>query len=110
VFERLGYCNAVLQDTNSARISLERAVMTYTHSLDAHYQLAVLYSASGDYSNAVKYAQLVVNIPMKKDTPRAREMKVNAQKLLNELGVQCDDPGLVVFDIRDRRTWNEGRW
>jgi len=78
--------------------------------LTSRWYLAQVYRDVGEYSNAVKYAQLVVNIPMKKDTPRAREMKVNAQKLLNELGVQCDDPGLVVFDIRDRRTWNEGRW
>lgn len=78
--------------------------------LTSRWYLAQVYRDVGEYGNAVKYARLVVNIPMKKDTPRAREIKVNAQKLLNELGVQCDDPGLVVFDIRDRRTWNEGRW
>jgi len=78
--------------------------------LTSRWYLAQVYRDVGDVSNAVKYAQLVVSIPMKKDTPQGREFKRKAQKMLNELGVQCDDPGMVVFDIRDRKTWNEGRW
>ncbi len=78
--------------------------------LTSRWYLAQIYRDVGDVSNAVKYAQLVVNIPMKKDTPQGREFKRNAQKMLNELGVKCDDPGLVVFDIHDRKTWNEGAW
>ncbi len=78
--------------------------------LTSKWYLAQIYRDVGDVSNAVKYAQLVVNIPMKKDTPQGREFKRKAQKMLNDLGVQCDDPGMVVFDIRDRKTWNEGKW
>jgi hypothetical protein len=78
--------------------------------LTSKWYLAQIYRDGGDVSNAVKYAQLVVNIPMKKDTSQGREFKRNAQKMLIELGVKCDDPGMVVFDIRDRKTWNEGRW
>jgi len=78
--------------------------------LTSRWYLAQVYRDVGDVSNAVKYAQLVVNIPMKKDTPQGREFKRKAQNMLNVLGVRCDDPGMVVFDIRDRRTWNEGKW
>ncbi|GEM_PF-1431256 len=78
--------------------------------LTSRWYLAQIYRDVGDVSNALKYAQLVVNIPMKKDTPQGREFKRKAQKLLNELGVKCDDPGMVVFDIHDRKTWNEGKW
>ncbi|MCX7004451.1 MAG: O-antigen ligase family protein [bacterium] len=78
--------------------------------LTSKWYLAQIYRDVGDVSNAVNYAQLVVNIPMKKDTPQGREFKRKAQKMLIELGVRCDDPGLVVFDIHDRKTWNEGKW
>jgi hypothetical protein len=78
--------------------------------LTSKWYLAQLYRDVADVSNALKYAQLVVNIPMKKDTPQGLEFKRKAQKMLNELGVKCDDPGMVVFDIRDKKTWNEGKW
>ncbi|MCX7005360.1 MAG: O-antigen ligase family protein [bacterium] len=78
--------------------------------LTSRWYLAQVYRDVGDVSNAVKYAQLVVNIPMKKDTPQGRVFKRKAQIMLNELGVPCDDPGMVVFDIHDRKTWNEGKW
>ncbi|MCX7005363.1 MAG: O-antigen ligase family protein [bacterium] len=78
--------------------------------LTSKWYLAQVYRNVGDVSNAMKYAQVVVNIPMKKDTPQGREFKRKAQKMLNEIGVQCDDPGMVVFDIWDRRAWNEGKW
>jgi tetratricopeptide (TPR) repeat protein len=78
--------------------------------LTSKWYLAQVYRDMGDVSNAVKYAQLVVNIPMKKDTPQGRAFKRKAQNMLIELGVKCDDPGMIVFDIHDRRTWNEGRW
>jgi hypothetical protein len=78
--------------------------------LTSRWYLAQVYRDVGDVTNALKYAQLVVNIPMKKDTPQGREFKRKAQKMLNELGVKCDDPGMVVFDIHDRKTWNEGKW
>jgi len=47
---------------------------------------------------------------MQKWTREGVIMKQKAHKMLSELGVQCDDPGIVVFDIYDRRTWNEGKW
>jgi len=78
--------------------------------LTSRWYLAQIYRDVGDVSNAVKYAQMVVNIPMKKDTPQGRVFKRKAQIMLNELGVPCDDPGMVVFDIHDRKTWNEGKW
>ena len=68
------------------------------------------YYAFGDTSNCIRYAQLVAATPMKKYTEEGVEYKKGAQKMLRELGVRCDDPGIVVFDIRDKRTWNEGRW
>jgi len=78
--------------------------------LTSKWYLAQVYRNVGDVSNAMKYAQVVVNIPMKKDTPQGREFKRKAQRMLNDLGVPCDDPGMVVFDIHDRKTWNEGKW
>ena len=78
--------------------------------LTSKWYLAQVYRNVGNVSNAVKYAQLVVNIPMKKDTPQGRVFKHKAQNMLNDLGVPCDDPGMVVFDIHDRKTWNEGKW
>lgn len=47
---------------------------------------------------------------MKLDGQVGREMKREAQNMLTELGVKCSDPGFVVFDIYDRKTWNEGKW
>ena len=94
--------------------------------LTPKYYLADLFYQIGDTNNAVKYARLVVNTPMKKWTERGVEFKLKSQKMLkdlrmpglNELGkpggpaanLCCDDPGLVVFDINDKNTWNEGKW
>jgi hypothetical protein len=78
--------------------------------LTSKWYLADVFCRLGDTNKAIEYAQLVVNIPMKKYSERGVELKLKAQKMLNELGVQCDDPGLVVFDIHDRSTWNEGKW
>ena len=72
--------------------------------------LADLYRQMGDTNNAVKYAQLAVATPMKKYTGEGVEFKELARKMLNDLGVPCDSAGVVVFDIWDRKTWNEGAW
>jgi len=72
--------------------------------------LAKIYYENNDISNTIKYAEFIINTPMQKYTERGVEMKKSAQKMLNELGVPCDDPGIVVFDIHDRSTWNEGKW
>ena len=64
----------------------------------------------GDTNNAIKYAWLVVNTPMKKWTDRGKEFKLKSQEMLIDLGERCDDPGLIVFDIHDKKTWNEGAW
>jgi len=78
--------------------------------LTPKYYLADLYYQLSDTSNAIKYARLVVNTPMKKWTERGKVFKLKSQKMLIELGEKCDDPGLIVFDINDKKTWNEGLW
>jgi len=86
--------------------------------LTPKYYLADLFYQLGDTNNAIKYARLVVNTPMKKWTECGKEFKLKSQKMLNELyepgspatNLCCDDPGLVVFDINDKSTWNEGLW
>jgi len=78
--------------------------------LTPKFYLADLYNTLGDTNNAIKYARLVVNTPMKKWTDRGKEFKLKSQKMLIELGQKCDDPGLLVFNIHDKKTWNEGGW
>jgi len=78
--------------------------------LTPKYYLANLFYQIGDTNSAAKYARLVVNTPMKKWTERGKDFKLKSQKILIALGEKCDDPGLVVFDINDKNTWNEGRW
>ncbi len=78
--------------------------------LTPKYYLADLFHQLGDTSNAMKYARLVVNTPMKKWTERGKEFKLKSQKMLVALGQKCDDPRLIVFDINDKETWNEGKW
>ena len=78
--------------------------------LTPKYYLADLFYQLGDTNNAIKYARLVVNTPMKKWTERGKEFKLKSQKMLIELGVECDDPGLILFDINDKKTWNDGLW
>jgi len=78
--------------------------------LTPKYYLADLFYQLGDTSNAIKYAQLVVNTPMKKWTEKGKQFKLKSQKMLVELGEECDDPGLIVFNINDKKTWNEGKW
>ena len=78
--------------------------------LTSKWYLADVFFRLGETNKAIEYAQLVINIPMKEYTERGVELKLKAQTMLNELGVPCDDPGLVVFDIHDRSTWNEGKW
>jgi len=78
--------------------------------LTPKFYLSELHYSLCNTNEAIKYARLVVNTPMKKFTDRGVEMKKAAQKMLNELGVPCGDPGIVVFDIHDRTTWNEGKW
>jgi len=78
--------------------------------LTPKYYLADLFYHLGDTNNAIKYARLVINTPMKKWTERGKEFKLKSQKMLIELGEGCDDPGLIVFNINDKKTWNEGQW
>jgi len=78
--------------------------------LTPKYYLADLFYQIGDTNNAIKYARLVVNTPMKKWTERGKKFKLKSQKMLIELGQKCEDPGLVIFDINDKSTWNEGKW
>jgi hypothetical protein len=78
--------------------------------LTSKWYLADVFYRIDETNRAIEYAQLVINIPMKTHTERGVELKLKAQKMLNELGVPCNDPGLVVFDIHDRSTWNEGKW
>jgi len=78
--------------------------------LTPKFYLADLFYQLGETNEAIKYARLVVNTPMKKWTERGKEFKLKSQKMLIELGEECDDPGLVVFDINDKKTWNEGLW
>ena len=78
--------------------------------LTPKYHLADLFYQINDTNNAIKYARLVVNTPMKKWTERGKEFKLKSQKMLIALGKKCDDPGLVVFDIDGKSTWNKGKW
>ena len=78
--------------------------------LTPKYYLADLFYQIGDTNNAIKYARLVVNTPMKKWTKRGGKLKLKSQEMLIALGEKCDDPGLIVFDINDKNTWNEGKW
>ncbi|MCK5852095.1 hypothetical protein KAH27_03610 [bacterium] len=78
--------------------------------LTPKYYLADLFNRLGDTNNTIKYARLVVNTPMKKWTERGKQFKLKSQKMLIAMGEKCDDPGLIVFDIHDKKTWNEGKW
>ena len=78
--------------------------------LTPKYYLADLFYKTGKTNEAINYARIVVNTPMKKWTERGKEFKLKSQKMLNALGEKCDDPGLIVFDINDKSTWNEGKW
>jgi len=78
--------------------------------LTPKFSLAKLFYQIGDTNNAIKYARLVVNTPMKKWSERGKRFKLKSQKMLVALGEKCDKPGLVVFDINDKSTWNEGKW
>ena len=78
--------------------------------LTPKYYLADLFYQLDDTNEAIKYARLVVNTPMKKWTDWGKEFKLKSQKMLIAMGEKCDDPGLIVFDINDKKTWNEGAW
>jgi len=88
--------------------------------LTPKYYLADLFYQLGETNEAIKYARLVVNTPMKKWTKRGKELKLKSQKMLMTvrqahvislaMNQKCDDPGLIVFDINDKKTWNEGGW
>ena len=78
--------------------------------LTPKYYLADLYYQLGETNEAIKYARLVVNTPMKKWTEKGKEFKLKSQKMLIALGEKCDVPGLIVFDINNKSTWNEGLW
>ena len=78
--------------------------------LTPKFYLAEVYRQIGDTNNVVKYARLVVDTPMKKYTEEGVGFKEQARKMLGEMGVPCKSAGVVVFDIWDRKTWNEGRW
>jgi len=58
-----------------------------------------LFYQLGETNEAIKYARLVVNTPMKKWTERGKEFKLKSQKMLIAMNQKCDDPGLIVFDI-----------
>jgi len=78
--------------------------------LTLKFYLADLFYQLGDTNNAIKYSRFVVNTPMKKRTERGKKFKLKSQKMLIAMGEKCDDPGLIVFDINDKKTWNEGKW
>ena len=78
--------------------------------LTPKYYLADLFYQLDDTNNAIKYARLVVNTPMKKWTERGKGFKLKSQKMIVALGDECDDPGFIVFDIHYKKTWNEGKW
>jgi len=78
--------------------------------LTPKYYLADLFYQLGETNEAIKYARLVVNTPMKKWTERGKQFKLKSQKMLIAMNQKCDDPGLIVFDINDKKTWNEGAW
>jgi len=94
----------------SAILYWKKASYILPWRLTPKYYLADLFYQLGNTNKAIKYARLVVNTPMKKWTERGKEFKLKSQKMLIALGEECDDPGLVVFDINEKKTWNEGLW
>ena len=118
LFESLGKAYQLTITNKQLRCAeTEKAIDYWTLSgnilpwrLTPKYYLADLFCQIGDTNNAIKYARLVVNTPMKKWTEQGKEFKLKSQKMLIALGEKCDDPGLVVFDINDKNTWNEGKW
>ena len=121
LFESLGsaYINFQLSLTNKkSRCEATNKAINYwilasnilPWRLTPKYYLADLFYQIGETNEAIKYAWLVVNTPMKKWTERGKVFKLKSQKMLIALGEKCDDSGLVVFDINDKSTWNEGLW
>jgi len=110
MFEHLGYAYAEIGRPEGAIIYWQLSSNILPWRLTPKYYLADLFYQLSDTNNAIKYARLVVNTPMKKWTERGKEFKLKSQKMLVKLGQKCDDPGLVVFDINDKKTWNEGEW
>lgn len=89
---------------------LNTSSMIIPWRLTPKYYLAQVYHQFGDTNNAIQWAQLVINTPMKVWSKDGETFKLQAQEMLHSYGVACDDPGLIVFDINDRQTWNEGKW
>jgi len=110
LFEHLGCAYADIGEYNRAIAYWQLSSNILPWRLTPKWYCANLFRHLGDTNNAVTYASSVVNTPMKKYTVQGVAMKEGAQSMLIELGVSCDDPGRVVFNIHDRKTWNEGRW
>ena len=106
----IAYSYARQSSLSNALVNYQIASSLRPWRLTPHMSMAEIYRSTSDFSNAVKHAQLVVNIPMKKWTERGKNFKLKSQKMLIEFGQKCDDPGLIVFDINDKKTWNEGKW
>ena len=110
VFEKLAMSYAKIENIKEATNNWMLAINIQPWRLTPKYYLADLFFQIGDTNNAIKYARLVVNTPMKKWSERGKNLKIKSQKMLIELDQKCDDQGLVVFDINDKSTWNEGKW
>ncbi len=65
--------------------------------LTSKFYLADFFYQVGELDEAVKYAKLVVDTPMKKWTKRGEDFKLKSATILMELGVECDDPGIKEY-------------
>jgi len=68
--------------------------------LTSKFYLADFFYQVGELDEAVKYAKLVVDTPMKKWTKRGEEFKLKSATILMELGVECEDPGIREYSNR----------
>jgi len=110
MLENMGIVYAQLNNISESLYYWKLSSNIQPWRLTPKYYLADLFYQLGDTNNAIKYARLVVNTPMKKWTERGKEFKLKSQKMLIEMGEECNDPGLIVFDINNKKTWNEGKW
>jgi len=110
MLENMGIAYIKSTNTLEALYYWKKASFIQPWRLTPKYYLADLFYQLGETNEAIKYARLVVNTPMKKWTERGKEFKLKSQKMLVAMNQKCDDPGLIVFDINEKKTWNEGLW
>ena len=110
IIEKIGVIHMALTNNEGAIRAWNIEGQMIPWRISAKYYLSKLQYSIGNTNEAIRNAQLVVNIPLKKYTDQGVEMKKSAQDMLKTLGVLCEDPGIKVFDINDKSTWNEGKW